>query len=210
MFIHSRFMQSLRQRSITLIELLVFIIIVSVAIVGVLSVLNLTVRHSADPMVRKQVLALAESILAEIEQQPFTYCDPNDANAAIATSPAIGIGGCATDTQDPSPATAGIITGPFPAGESRYSPTDPFDNVSDYGGFAMPGGGCPDVCLPGDATGTGLVGYTVAVTITRVGAAAPFAGLPLDAALQIDVVVTGPGNTTITLTGFRTRYAPNI
>lgn len=206
MSINSRFAQNAHQRGLTLIELLVFIVVVSVAIVGVLAVLNFTVRHSADPLVRKQVLALAESILSEIEQQPFTYCDPDDANAASATSAA----GCATDAQDPSPATAGTIVGPFPNTESRYSTTLPFDNVSDYGGFVMPGGGCPNICLPGDASGTGLAGYTVTVTITRAGGSAQFPGLPLDAALQIDVLVTGPGNTAITLTGYRTRYAPNI
>lgn len=207
MSINSRFTQSTHQRGLTLIELLVFIVVVSVAIVGVLAVLNFTVRHSADPLVRKQVLALAESILSEIEQQPFTYCDPDDANAATAT----GTTGCATDTQDPSPASAGTIAGPFPNTESRYSTTLPFDNVSDYGGFIMPGGGCTGICLPGDSTALpGLTGYSVSVTITRVGGSAQFPSLPLDAALQIDVLVTGPGNTAITLTGYRTRYAPNI
>jgi MSHA pilin protein MshD len=207
MLINSRFAKGTRQRGITLIELLVFIIIVSVAIVGVLSVLNLTVRHSADPLVRKQVLALAESILSEIEQQPFTYCDPNDANAATAATTA-GCTGGAANSQDKG---GGAFSGPTPNTESRYSPTNPFDNVSDYGGFAMPGGGCTGICLPGDPTPlVGLTGYTVAVTITRVGGTAQFPTLPLAAALQINVTVTGPGNTTITLTGFRTRYAPNI
>ena len=202
MFINSRFTQSAHQRGLTLIELLVFIIVVSVAIVGVLAVLNFTVRHSADPLVRKQVIAIAESILTEIEQQPFTFCDPDDPNAATAAN----VAGCTT-SQDNGGAA---FSGPIPATESRYSATDPFDNVADYGGFTMPGGGCPNICLPGDTSGTGLTGYTVAVTITRVGATAQFPSVPLDAALQIDVLVTGPGNTAITLTGYRTRYAPNI
>src|SRR2546426_10734471 len=99
MSINSRFTQSAHQRGLTLIELLVFIIVVSVAIVGVLAVLNFTVRHSADPLVRKQVIAIAESILTEIEQQPFTYCDPDDDFASTATSTA----GCklAANAQDP-------------------------------------------------------------------------------------------------------------
>ncbi|MCE9569660.1 MAG: type II secretion system GspH family protein, partial [Rhodocyclales bacterium] len=42
-----------RQHGLTLIELIVFIVIVSVALAGVLSVLNLTARSSADPMIRK-------------------------------------------------------------------------------------------------------------------------------------------------------------
>lgn len=50
----------------TLIELVIFIVIVSVGVVGILSVMNQTVKSSADPMVQKQAAALADSILEEI------------------------------------------------------------------------------------------------------------------------------------------------
>lgn len=55
-----------RQAGITLIELVLYIVIVSVGIAGILSVMNVTTQHSADPMVRKQALAAAESLLEEI------------------------------------------------------------------------------------------------------------------------------------------------
>ncbi len=195
--------QAKQQLGVTLVELVVFMVIVSVALVGVLKVLDITNRGSVDPLVRKQALSIAESLLMEIEQQPFTYCDPDDANVSIATSTA-----ACTNSQDKGGAA---LTGPTPASESRYSSTDPFDNVADYGGFAMPGGGCTGICGPGDTTPlTGLNAYTAAVTITRAGAAAPFATFPLDAVLKIGVRVTGPANTDVTLTGYRVRYAPNI
>jgi MSHA pilin protein MshD len=188
---------------VTLIELVVFIVIVSVALVGVLKVLDITNRGSADPLVRKQALSIAESLMLEIEQQPFTFCDPDDTNAASASSAA-----ACTNSQDKGSAA---LTSPSPSSESRYSNTDPFDNVADYGGFTMPGGGCTGICSTGDNTPlSGLTGYAATVTITRVGAAAPFASLPLDAALKISVRVTGPANTDVTLTGYRVRYAPNI
>ena len=63
---------SRRQRGITLIELIVFIVIVSVALVGVLSVLNVTARSGADPMIRKQMLAIAEALLEEVQSKPYT------------------------------------------------------------------------------------------------------------------------------------------
>ena len=113
-----------------------------------------------------------------------------------------------TNSQDKGGAA---LTSPTPNSESRYSTTDPFDNVSDYGGFTMPGSGCTGICSPGDTTPlSGLTGYAVTVTVTRAGAAAPFASLALDAALRISVRVTGPANTDVTLTGYRVRYAPNI
>jgi MSHA pilin protein MshD len=196
-----------KQSGVTLIELVVFMVIVSVALVGVLKVLDITNRGSVDPLVRKQALSIAESLLMEIEQQAFTFCDPDDANVSTATSAVA----CATTAQDPAPSTAGVITGPFPNTESRYSSTNPFDNVADYGGFIMPGGGCAGICSPGDTTPlSGLNAYTANVTITRAGAAAPFATFPLDAVLKISVHVTGPANTDVTLTGYRVRYAPNI
>jgi len=48
-----------RQHGISLIELIMFLIIVSLGAVALLSVFTTTVRKSTDPMVRKQMLAIA-------------------------------------------------------------------------------------------------------------------------------------------------------
>ncbi|MDD2832444.1 MAG: type II secretion system protein [Methylotenera sp.] len=190
-------------RGVTLVELVVFIVIISVALVGILKVLEITNRGSADPLIRKQALAIAESLLLEIQQQSFTYCDPNDANASTATS----IAACAATAQDPNPAGTGNIAGPFPNTESRYSNTNPFDNVADYGGFTMPSAECAGICHAGDATPlAGLNNYSASVSITRAGGAFALAN---DAALKINVTVTGPGNTEVSIAGYRVRYAPN-
>jgi MSHA pilin protein MshD len=60
-----------RQLGISLIELIMFIVIVSVALTGILLVMNVTTTNSADPLVRKQALAVAESLLEEVELQDF-------------------------------------------------------------------------------------------------------------------------------------------
>lgn len=60
------------QRGFTLIELLVFVVIVSVGLAGILSVMDTVVKSSADPMVRKQALAIAESLLEEIVLKDFS------------------------------------------------------------------------------------------------------------------------------------------
>ena len=60
------------ERGFSLVEAIVFIVIVSVALVGVLSVMNLTTQRSADPLIRKQTIAVAESLLEEISLQNFT------------------------------------------------------------------------------------------------------------------------------------------
>jgi MSHA pilin protein MshD len=63
---------SLLQRGISLIELITFVVIVSVALAGILLVMNQVMRHSADPLIHKQAIAAAESLLEEIELQDFT------------------------------------------------------------------------------------------------------------------------------------------
>lgn len=60
------FMTSSRQHGFTLIELIIFIVVVSAGLAGILSVMNTVVKSSADPMVRKQTIAIAESLLEEI------------------------------------------------------------------------------------------------------------------------------------------------
>jgi MSHA pilin protein MshD len=74
-----------RQHGFTLIELIIFIVVVSVGMVGILSVMNTVVKSSADPMVRKQAMALAESSLEEIMIKE--YCDPNTATLAPPAAP---------------------------------------------------------------------------------------------------------------------------
>ncbi len=57
------------QSGISLIELIMFIVIISIAVAGILLVMNKVTGHSADTLVRKQALAIAESFLEEIQLQ---------------------------------------------------------------------------------------------------------------------------------------------
>lgn len=50
-------------------------VVVGVAMAGVISAINFNVQHSSDPAVKKQALAIAESLLEEIMLQNFS--DPN-------------------------------------------------------------------------------------------------------------------------------------
>lgn len=53
-------------RGFTLIELIVFIVVIGVGMAGIMLVIDAVTRSSADPLVRKQAVAVAESMLAEI------------------------------------------------------------------------------------------------------------------------------------------------
>ena len=186
-----------RQHGLTLIELIVFIVVVSIGLAGILGVLRLTLRDSANPMLLKQQVAIAESLLEEIESKPFTWCDPDDANVTTASGAFVGAGGCAAAVQGLAPAV----------GEDRYSQVTPFDNVGDYNGFAMAG-----IRKPTDASTTvsGLGSYTASVVVSQAGTALGLADNT--AALRIDVTVglSGQSSSNITLTGYRYRYAPKV
>ncbi len=55
-----------RQSGVTLVELILSMVIISIALVGIFSVVNLTTQHSADPLVQHQAVSIAEAYLEEI------------------------------------------------------------------------------------------------------------------------------------------------
>ncbi len=71
----SRYADAKGQAGLTLIELVIAMVVVSVAVGGVLLVMNYATSHSADPVLQRQALAIAESYLEEIALQ--NYHDPD-------------------------------------------------------------------------------------------------------------------------------------
>ena len=200
---------SVRQRGVTMIELILFIVIVGIAIGGILTVINLTTRGSADPVRRKQALIIAEGLLEEVELAKFSYCDPVD---PLADDPdtATSAGACTTAQERwgqlaPESTAAGR----------------PYDNVNDYVT-------APDTWTNAFNNGTGVLvdangapldvtGYSARLKITPVtlkGIGNALASPPNPAntadtdVLRITVEVSYDGET-VTLDGYRVRYAPN-
>lgn len=187
--VNRRSWRSGSQAGLSLIELVMFIVIVGIGVAGILSVLNLTAQKSADPMIRKQMLAAAESLLEEVELMPFTYCDPDDPAVLTALNPA----GCVT--------AEGTTT--IPAGEGRGTAT-PFDNVGDYGGTTGTLTISPLTDVSNSSIGM-LAGYSATVNV----ATSALGGIAAADSLLITVTVTASTGESLALSGYRTRYAPN-
>jgi MSHA pilin protein MshD len=149
-----------------------------VGVAGILSVYTTSIKNSADPLVRKQALAIAESLLEEILLKEF--CDPDTATLSTTTPPA------------PPICPASRIAADQEALRANY------DDVDDYRGYLTTGGIV-------DVTGTavaGLTNYNITSVTVAVTTAAESAELNAIGAKRVTVTVTGPQGP-ISLTGYR-------
>ncbi len=60
-----------RRRGFTLPEALIAIVVLGVGLAGVMLAFSTTMRRSADPMLRLQLLSIAEGLMEEIQLKPF-------------------------------------------------------------------------------------------------------------------------------------------
>lgn len=75
------------QRGISLVELVLVIVILGVGMAGVLGAFMTATTASADPLIRKQMLSIAEQMLEEIGLQQYAATPATEA-AAVSTCPA--------------------------------------------------------------------------------------------------------------------------
>lgn len=176
---------SARQRGTTLIELIMFIVIVSVAVAGILTVLNLTVRHSADPIVQKQAQALAEGLLEEVQLGLFAYCDGADPQVYYARN--------ATD--------CGVVDSfwreTVPATEAR-----PYDTVKDYASAVNSATTIDATDISGSINAPS--GYNATVELREMA----LGGVAAADSLRIIVRISSSGTVMATAEGFRLRTIP--
>lgn len=141
------------QRGVSLVELIMFLVIVSSALAGILLVMNEVTGHSGDSLIRKQALAVAESMLEEIQLQPL---NPAFCTGALGADAVRTGAGCANDYNGYS-TTAGV---------REFSPANPV--VSGLGGYNisgvdvrnMPGGTFGGTAIPAGS------GVQITVTVT--------------------------------------------
>ena len=209
-----------RQDGLTIVELVLFMVIMGVAAAGILGVLNLSAKSSADPLRRKQAMLIAEAYMEEVQLAGLTFCGPNDP----AYGTAVKVDECGTRAK---------------VGQRAPGSPRPYASVADYAtSLNTPertfGPNGVDQDVNGRALGvdkdsktmgnSSLAGITTTVTLNLLGpgaelgpaGASPFGndgfrvGSVADnlEALQITVITQYGPNEFIRLDGYRTRYAP--
>lgn len=124
----------------TLIELIMFMVIVSVGLAGVLTALNVSVKGSADPLQPKQALTIAEGMMEEVLLR--NYSNPADGY---------------------TPTDCAVAT-PTDCDRSR------FDDIGDYAGFHVaPVAGYALVVgvAAENTTDLGVAARRITVTVTQ-------------------------------------------
>lgn len=103
-----------RQRGVTLIELIVFIVVVGIGLTVMVTAMNSSLVRSVDPVLDMRALECAQAMLDEINARKFDRY-----------SPVGGVPACGSDLEgaDDCAGITGLTQGAFP------------DNVGDYAGY---------------------------------------------------------------------------
>jgi MSHA pilin protein MshD len=177
-----------RQRGFSLIETVIFIVIVGVAVAGMVTVFTTNVAHSPEPLLRQKAVALANFYMDEILRKKWNEASPAG-------------GGCVNTGSGKCPAgPAAIAIGTD--GDTRAN----FDDIDDYNGV--------NDATPVDQSGIALAnfnGYSVTVAVSSGTALDPLTSgsRDIDASdtlmIVVNVMVVATGDT-ISLTAYRGNF----
>ena len=217
-----KFNRATYQSGLSLIELIIFIVILSVALTSITLVYISTTRHSSDPLIRIKSIELAQTTLNEILLKAY------DENTPLG-------GGCvefAGNSNCPAAGTPNavvtLINDSLTPEEGTATPANPeirgtFDDVDDYHNLAycgvngVPDASCTNPCIDlvdeiGSSIKNEYPGFAVCIRVSFAGAEINgFTGdtsiaVETNDAKRIDVIVTDIVKSKISLTAYSLNY----
>lgn len=87
-----------KQRGVTLVETIVFIVVVSIALVALIRAFNASISQSVDPLVRIRALELGQAQLDEILARKFDENTPTGGVPACDSPTGVACAGISADT----------------------------------------------------------------------------------------------------------------
>ena len=209
-----------KEAGISLIEMIIFILVVAVAFTGIMMATLNTTLHSADSMIQIRTVELSQSLLEEVYLKAFDHNTP------------IG-GGCvqfsdAAKTRCSSgvtPASDPDVPTPLGAEEGQANRVN-FNDVDDFHDLAYCGGGvtatlppCTQACLPlTNQSGVDISGeyrgFSICITTAYAGAelnnVAPSSGSKVNIlandAKRIDLHIKDPLDSQLVFSVYRTNF----
>lgn len=201
-----------KKYGLSLIEAIVFILIISVGLTGIISVYLRSTSNSANTMLSLKTVELAHSLMDEILSKGYDEQTPAG-------------GGCIGTVNTACNSSVSVSTFGIDAGESRSR----FDDVDDYHDIAYCGDGItsPDAtCTAGcntliDETGTDISaqypGYSICIQTTFAGTQmnnytilAPTTNTPatvlLNDAKRIDIIISDPLDARLVFTAYKANF----
>jgi MSHA pilin protein MshD len=172
-----------KQQGVTLVELVISIVIISIAMVAMMSSFSLSMSHSADPLWRNKALKLGQLYLDEILAKKYAELSPIGGLPFVESSDS----GCANLGPDGT--------------ETRAT----YDDVDDYHGItdSVP----TSLTAPLDSSYDDYrIDITVACDGDDVGALAEAGGDDNSHAKIITVTVTPPNQSPITFAAYKGNY----
>lgn len=207
-----------QQKGISLIELIIFIVIVSIALTGITLIYINATRYSADPMLRIRSIELAQSTLEEILLKAYDNNTPVGGGCVQMTNAATTL--CTSGSTPASDPDAGT-----PLGTDGETNRGVFNDVDDYtnqlycGDNVVPTNtACPALtCQPmQNESGTDISanydGFAVCIQVNYAGnelnTVAPGTGtnVAVNDAKRIDVIVSDPLSSRISLSAYRLNF----
>ncbi len=202
---------SLRVTGVTLIEMVIFIVIVGIAVTAVMTVYINIGRTGADPMVRIRGIELGQSVLEEILLKAYDNSTPLGGGCVQFSSGSRCNSGPSASAQS----TAGFGSD----GETRAT----FNDVDDYHDIAYCGANvsaadaaCSAACQPlldetGNDISANYAGYAVCIQVsfagTEVNNTSPAdVGVLANDGKRIDVIITDHLNSRYLLSAYRLNF----
>lgn len=196
-------------RGFSLIELVMFIVIVSIAVTAIAQIYSTNVMHSPEPLLREKALKIANFYMDEIMGKRWEENTPagggcietgsNYCNNLCAAQPFPNCGFCnKSGGACVAPATIAALAANEEANRSD------FDDVDDYlSGTLSATPSFPDpVGVNGETALTDVAGFTVSVAVTEVA----IGGIPASDVRRVVVTVNSPVGESLTLTRYRINF----
>jgi MSHA pilin protein MshD len=170
-----------RQHGVTLVELVISVVILSIAMVAVLNSFSFSMKHSADPLWRNKTLKLVQLYFDEILSKNYDHSTP------VGGVPVLANPSCVPASLGPD-SPGGVLEV-----RANYNDVDDYDGLND----------APPVSLTGGLDAS-YAAYRVSVEVDCDGTTVSASGA--NHAKKVTLVVTPPGQNSITFAAYKGNF----